>query len=155
MIREILPGIVEVTTATTGGSELLSSRCIFLHKVREALAYLGYFDAKLTHLGMLPKLHPHVRYSYKAIGVLRIFLLQQSVCDFIRSACIGFWCGWTEPHRVKVRVIRISSSPQPAGGIEKLSISGFVNYYQTNTDELWLFGRIICYADQFSTAGQK
>ena len=49
MIREILPGIVEVTIATTGGSELLSSRCIFLHKERKALAHLGYFDAKLTH----------------------------------------------------------------------------------------------------------
>ena len=33
---------------------------------------------------------------------------------------------------MKVRVIRISSSPQPAGGLEKLSIGGFVNYYQTN-----------------------
>ena len=81
---------------------------------------------------MLPKHHPLARYSYMAVGVLRICILQQSVCDFIRSACIGFWCGWTEPHRVKVRVIRISSSPQPAGGLEKLSIGGFVNYYQTN-----------------------
>ena len=27
------------------------------------------------------------------VGVLRICILQQSVCVFIRSACIGFWCG--------------------------------------------------------------
>ena len=50
MIRKILPGIAEVTTATSGGSKLFSRRCIFLHKEREALAYLGYFVAKLCIL---------------------------------------------------------------------------------------------------------
>ena len=57
MIRKILPGIAEVTTATTGGGELFSSRCIFLHIEREALAWpiwaiLSQINAFLVYLYM-------------------------------------------------------------------------------------------------------